>query len=244
MSDNENKKPEDEATPEDKAIPKDKATPKNKATPEDKAGAEDATVNAEQASEEGAPDAGADADAEDTDAEPTIEELLIKAYEELADLKDKLLRAMAETENIRRRSIRDKEDAAKYGITTFARDMVPVADNLGRAVDTLPENAREDENFKSFIEGVELTGKDLAIAFEKHGIKEIRPDGGKFDHNLHQAMFEVEDADKAPGTVLQVMQIGYTIGDRLLRPAMVGVSKAPAKPAEPEPDENEDKDEA
>jgi len=242
MSDNENKKPEDEATPEDKAIPKDKATPKNKATPEDKAGAEDATVNAEQASEEGAPDAGADA--EDTDAEPTIEELLIKAYEELADLKDKLLRAMAETENIRRRSIRDKEDAAKYGITTFARDMVPVADNLGRAVDTLPENAREDENFKSFIEGVELTGKDLAIAFEKHGIKEIRPDGGKFDHNLHQAMFEVEDADKAPGTVLQVMQIGYTIGDRLLRPAMVGVSKAPAKPAEPEPDENEDKDEA
>jgi molecular chaperone GrpE len=163
------------------------------------------------------------------EAEPTIEELLIKAYEELAESKDKLLRAMAETENIRRRSIREKEDAAKYAITNFARDMVPAADNLGRALDALPEGARNDETFKGLIEGVEMTGRELVSAFEKHGIKEVHPHGEKFDHNLHQAMFEVEDAESAPGTVLQVMQIGYTIGDRLLRPAMVGVSKAPAK---------------
>ncbi len=220
MNDNENKKPEDEAAPEDKA------------TSEDKAGAED-TPTADNAgvSEDATP--AEEANAEEA-AEPSIEELLIQAYEELADLKDKLLRAMAETENIRRGSIREKEDAAKYGITNFARDMVPVADNLGRAVAALPENARDDENFKSFIEGVELTGKDLATAFEKHGIKEVRPDGDKFDHHLHQAMFEIEDPNTPPGTILQVMQIGYTIGDRLLRPAMVGVSKAPAKPAEPQ----------
>jgi molecular chaperone GrpE len=201
--------------------------------PEEEAVAEDAKVNAQDSAEDGAPEAAAE-----TDADPSIEELLIKAYEELAEMKDKLLRAMAETENIRRRSVREKEDAAKYGITGFARDMVPVADNLGRAVDALPENAREDERFKSFIEGVELTSKDLATAFEKHGISEIRPEGDKFDHNLHQAMFEIEDPTTAPGTILQVMQIGYTIGERLLRPAMVGVSKAPAKPAEPETTED------
>ena len=166
---------------------------------------------------------------DETTAEPSIEELLVKAYEELAELKDKLLRAMAETENIRRRSVREKEDAAKYAITNFARDMVPAADNLGRALDALPEEARENETFKGLIEGVELTGRELATAFEKHGIKEVHPHGDKFDHNLHQAMFEVEDPKAEPGTVLQVMQIGYTIGDRLLRPAMVGVSKAPAK---------------
>jgi molecular chaperone GrpE len=180
-------------------------------------------------------DAAPETDAEggaESEAEPTIEELLIKAYEELAESKDKLLRALAETENIRRRSIREKEDAAKYAITNFARDMVPAADNLGRALDALPEGVRDDENFKGLIEGVEMTGRGLASAFEKHGIKEVHPHGEKFDHNLHQAMFEVEDAEAAPGTVLQVMQIGYTIGDRLLRPAMVGVSKAPAKPDE------------
>ncbi len=216
MNENENKKPEDEAASEDKA-------------------------DAQDASEKGSPEEDAEnATPTEEAAEPTIEELLIQAYEELADLKDKLLRAMAETENIRRRSIREKEDAAKYGITNFARDMVPVADNLGRAVDALPENARDDESFKSFIEGVELTGKDLATAFEKHGIQEVRPDGGKFDHNLHQAMFEIEDPSTPPGTILQVMQLGYTIGERLLRPAMVGVSKALAKPAEPKTETGED----
>jgi len=175
-----------------------------------------------------AADAQPEADAA-PEGEPSIEELLVKAYEELAESKDKLLRAMAETENIRRRSVREKEDAAKYAITNFARDMVPAADNLGRALDALPEGAREDETFKGLIEGVEMTGRELVSTFEKHGINEVHPHGEKFDHNLHQAMFEVEDAEAAPGTVLQVMQIGYTIGDRLLRPAMVGVSKAPAK---------------
>ena len=199
-NDNENKKTEEE-TPEVEA---------------EKAAASDAPSDAEAAPES------------NNEAEPTFEELLVKAYEENAELKDRLLRAMAETENIRRRSIREKEDAAKYAITNFARDMVPAADNLGRALDALPEGARDDESFKSLIEGVELTGRELVTVFERHGIKEVRPQGDKFDHNLHQAMFEIEDAEQEPGTVMQVMQIGYTIGDRLLRPAMVAVSKAPA----------------
>ena len=200
-NDNDNKKPEDQAQPEETAT-------------------------------QAAADGAADTPAEEAAAEDTSPEgQLATAHEEIAELKDRLLRAMAETENIRRRSAREKEDAAKYAIANFARDMVNAADNLGRALDALPENAREDETFKGLIEGVELTGREFVSAFEKHGIKEVHPHGEKFDHNLHQAMFEVEDPSVEPGTVIQVMQIGYTIGDRLLRPAMVGVAKA-AKPAE------------
>lgn len=200
--DNENKTPENEPAEETKAT-------------EANAAEAPAEENAEAAAEDAKP------------ADP-----LVEAHEEIAALKDRLLRAMAETENIRRRSVREKEDAAKYAMTNFAKDMVQVADNLGRALDALPEGARDDETFGTLIEGVDLTGRELVTAFEKHGIKEVQPHGEKFDHNLHQAMFETESPDHEPGTVMQVMQIGYTIGDRLLRPAMVGVAKAPAKAPE------------
>lgn len=158
-----------------------------------------------------------------------LEARLALAQAEIADLKDKMLRAVAEAENVRRRAQKDVEDARKYSIAGFARDMLAVADNLGRALDALPEGADKDDKFGSFVEGVQLTGREVANVLQRHGVNEVRPHGEKFDHNLHQAMFEVEDADQPHGTVNQVLQVGYTLGDRLLRPAMVGVTKAPAK---------------
>jgi molecular chaperone GrpE len=150
------------------------------------------------------------------------------AEAEIADLKERLLRAVAETENVRRRAQKDVEDARRYAITGFARDLLAVADNLGRALDALPEGAENDPTFGALVQGVQLTGRELVNVLERHGVREVRPHGEKFDHNLHQAMFEVEDAEQPHGTVNQVLQVGYTIGDRLLRPAMVGVTKAPA----------------
>jgi len=144
---------------------------------------------------------------------------------EVEMLKDRLLRAVAETENVRRRAEREKEETAKFAITNFARDLLPVADNLGRTLDNIPDQLGADETIKGFLEGVELTGRELAKAFEKHGITPIDSEGEKFDHNLHQAMFEVEDDEKSHGTIMKVVQIGYVIENRLLRPAMVGVSK-------------------
>ncbi|MDA0338560.1 MAG: nucleotide exchange factor GrpE [Proteobacteria bacterium] len=186
------------------------------------------------ASEETASDASDDvATNEPAEDGPTIEEQLEEARESIAGLKDKVLRALAETENLRRRGAKEKRDASQYAIANFARDLLSVGDNLGRALDILPEDAKQDKAFGSFVEGVELTGRELVSIFEKHGITEVTPHGEKFDHNLHQAMFEVEDTEKPVGTITEVMQIGYTIGDRLLRPAMVGVTKAPAPKEEP-----------
>jgi molecular chaperone GrpE len=156
-----------------------------------------------------------------------LEARLELAQAEIADLKDKMLRAVAEAENVRRRAQKDVEDGRRYAITGFARDLLAVADNLGRALDALPEGADKDPAFGVFVEGVQLTGRELANVLERHGVKEVRPHGEKFDHNLHQAMFEVEDAAQPHGTINQVLQVGYTLGDRLLRPAMVGVTKAP-----------------
>lgn len=149
---------------------------------------------------------------------------------EIADLKDKLLRAVAETENTRRRAQRDREDAAKYGVSNFARDVLAVADNLRRALDSVPEDQTDNEVIKTLVAGVELTENELKAAMERHGIREVNPEGEKFDHNLHQAMFEVPNTGQPDGTVVQVMQVGYTIHDRLLRPAMVGVAKGGDKP--------------
>lgn len=148
---------------------------------------------------------------------------------QVAELKDRVLRAMAETENVRRRSERDKADASAYAVTAFARDMLDVADNLGRALESQPEDISED--MKAFVEGVDMTKRGLLQTLEKHGIKEINPEmGDKFDHNLHQAMFEVPVPEGNPGgAVMQVVAKGYVIKDRLLRPAMVGVSKAAPK---------------
>ena len=166
---------------------------------------------------------------EDTPAgEPTVAEL----KSEIAALKDRVLRAMAEAENVRRRTEKVKADARDYAVTGFARDMVSVADNLRRALDALPSQLHDDERLKTFVDGVQLTERELMNAFERHGIRRIEPNGEKFDHNLHQAMFEVADSGQPAGTVVQVMQAGYVIKDRLLRAAMVGVAKRPADGAE------------
>jgi molecular chaperone GrpE len=153
---------------------------------------------------------------------------------ESAELRDQLLRAMAETENVRRRAAREREEAAKYSIANFARDVLGIADNLRRAIDSAPAETVAEGGAKALFEGVEMTERELLTALERHGVKRLEPLGEKFDHNLHQAMFEVPDADAAPGTVVQVMQPGYVINERLLRPAMVGIAKAPAEAAEEE----------
>ncbi|MGD8327309.1 MAG: nucleotide exchange factor GrpE [Sphingomonadales bacterium] len=145
---------------------------------------------------------------------------------EVADLKDRLLRAVAETENIRRRSEREKADASSYAVTGFARELLNVADNLRRALEAVTEEQKADSAFSTVISGVEMTERELLAVFERHGIRKVIPEGEKFDHNLHQAMFEVPTNDTKPGTVCQVMQPGYVLKDRLLRPALVGVAKA------------------
>ena len=144
---------------------------------------------------------------------------------------------MAEVENMRRRAEREKQDAHNYAVTKFARDVLSVADNLRRAIDSVPEAARESGDVKNILTGVELTESELLNTMEKHQIRKIDPKGEKFDPNMHQAMFEIEDPSVEPGTVLQVVQAGYSIADRLLRPAMVGVAKGGQKRSETRIDE-------
>ena len=151
---------------------------------------------------------------------------------ELAEHKDRLLRALAEAENTRRRTQRERDDAAKYAISGFARDLLSAADNLRRALDSLPEAEAGDARTRSLLAGVAATERELLGVFERHGIRRIDPRGEPFDHNLHQAIFEAERADRPPGTIVEVLQPGYVLHDRLLRPAMVGLAKPPAKPAE------------
>lgn len=158
------------------------------------------------------------------DAEPDAVDVIEKLNEENAQLKDQLLRSRAETENVRRRGEREKSDAASYAVTGFARDMLAVLDNMRRALDTMPEEVAAD--MKSFIEGVELTERELLKTFETHGIKKVHPEPGeKFDHNFHQAMFEMESEEHPHGHIAQAVAPGYLIKDRLLRPAMVGTVK-------------------
>jgi len=149
---------------------------------------------------------------------------------ENARLKDQALRALAEVENMRRRAERDREDANKYAISSFARDLLSVADNLNRALAAVPADHAGDESVKNLIAGVEATERELIAAFERRGLSRIAPMGEKFDPNFHQAMFEVPDNSHPIGTVVQVLAPGWVIHERLLRPAMVGVSKA-AEPA-------------
>jgi len=154
-------------------------------------------------------------------------------------LKDQLLRALADTENMRRRSEREADTARKYGHTQFARDLVGAIDNLARALASAPEDKSSlDESVQSLLTGIELSWTEIQSAIEKHGVRQINPVGEKFDYNFHQAMFEVPTNDQPPGMVLEVVQHGYALHDRLLRPAMVGVSKAADK-AEPAPAEKE-----
>jgi molecular chaperone GrpE len=162
------------------------------------------------------------------DPEPGSAEVLAK---EAAEARDKMLRTLAEMENLRKRTIREVADARTYGITGFARDVLDIADNLQRALDALPAEARDaaDPGLKALIEGVELTERSLLNTLEKNGVKKFDPSGGKFDPNFHQAMYEVPDPSVPAGTVVQVMQSGFMIGERILRPALVGVSKGGAK---------------
>lgn len=152
---------------------------------------------------------------------------------EAADAKDRMLRTLAEMENLRKRTSREVADARLYGITGFARDVLEIADNLQRALDAVPAEARAnaDPGLKGLIEGVELTERSLHNALEKNGVKKFDPSGQKFDPNFQQAMFEVPDPSVPSGTVVQVVQAGYMIGERVLRPALVGVSKGGGKPA-------------
>jgi molecular chaperone GrpE len=158
-------------------------------------------------------------------APPPAEERVAQLEAELAETKDRLLRALAETENVRRRAERERADASKYGAGTLAKDLLNVADNLRRALDSAPAEQIADERLRTLLEGVAATERELLAAFERNGIRRIDPLGERFDHNLHQAIFEVESSGRPPGTVVQVLQPGYVMHDRLLRPAMVGVAK-------------------
>jgi molecular chaperone GrpE len=164
---------------------------------------------------------------------------------ENADMRDKLLRTMADMENLRRRTEREKEDTSRYAISNFARDVLTIGDNLRRVIEHVPADAAgKDPALKSFLEGVELTERELLKTLEKHGVTRLEPLGERFDPNQQQAMYEVPTTDVPEGTVVQVMQAGYTIGDRVLRPALVAVSKggpkaAPAPKAEPKGESKE-----
>jgi molecular chaperone GrpE len=177
-----------------------------------------------------APETPETAEAQAAPAAPDPVALLAK---EAADLKDRLLRTLAEMENLRRRTDKEVADARIYGVTNFARDILAVADNMERALKALDDEIREkaDAGVKALLDGVELTERELIKAMEKHGISRLEPQGQKFDPNLHQAMFEIPDASVPAGTVVQVVQPGYKIGERVLRPALVGISKGGPKVA-------------
>jgi molecular chaperone GrpE len=151
---------------------------------------------------------------------------------EAADYKDKLLRSLAEMENLRRRTERQVADAREYGIAAFARDILAVADNMARALGALEPELREkaQTEAKALLDGVELTERELLKVLEKHRVKKFEPLGEKFDPNLHQAMLEIPDPSRPAGTVAQVVQPGYMIGERVLRPALVGIAKGGPKP--------------
>ncbi|ABD05138.1 GrpE protein [Rhodopseudomonas palustris HaA2] len=164
------------------------------------------------------------------DPEDGANEALIK---EAAEARDKMLRTLAEMENLRRRTQKEVADARTYGVSAFARDVLEIADNLQRALDAVPAEARAnaDAGLKGLIEGVELTERSLINALEKNGVRKFDPSGEKFDPNFQQAMYEVPDPSVPAGTVVQVVQAGFMIGERVLRPALVGVAKGGAKPA-------------
>jgi len=165
-------------------------------------------------------------------AEPDPFAVIEKLNAENGELKDRLLRALAEMENLRRRTEREVADARAYGVANLARDMLTVADNLARTLEAVPTEAREaDPALQTLVEGVELTERDLHAALGRHGVTRLDPLGEKFDPNFHQAMFEMPHETLPAGAVAQVVQSGWKIGERVLRPALVGISKGAAKTA-------------
>ncbi|WP_280525252.1 nucleotide exchange factor GrpE [Methylobacterium dankookense] len=185
-----------------------------------------------EAAEAGAAQAQTEANAQNGSATAEAQPDALAAMTAERDaLKDRALRTLAEMENLRRRTEREVADARTYAVTNFARDMLTVADNVRRALDSVPAEARASAEgaLKGLIEGIELTERDLGKTLERHGVKAVEPEGQRFDPNRHQAMFEVPNPDVPAGTVVQVMQSGYVIGDRVLRPALVGVAKGGPK---------------
>ena len=192
------------------------------------------------------PTARADEAAPETpEAAPQVDPVAALARE-AADMKDRLLRTLAEMENLRRRTDKEVADARTYGVTSFARDILAVADNMERALKALDDEirAKADAGVQALLDGVELTERELIKVMEKHGVRRLEPAGQKFDPNLHQAMLEVPDPSVPSGTVVQVMQPGYTIGERVLRPALVGVAKGGPKAPPGEAPANDNSGEA
>src|SRR5215471_11673118 len=167
------------------------------------------------------------------DENKKVADLIEALSKENAEIKDKLLRTLAEMENLRRRTEREIADSRTYAVSAFARDILAVADNMDRALGALDQEIREkaDAPVKALLDGVELTERELIKVLEKHGVKKFEPLGEKFDPNLHQAMFELPDPSRPAGTVAQVVQPGYMIGERVLRPALVAVAKGGPKAA-------------
>ncbi len=175
-----------------------------------------------------------DADTAPEDTAPAEDDLAARVAEleaQLTETKDHMLRALAEAENVRRRAERDKQDASKYAVASFARDVLGVGDNLRRALDSIDAEARKtSDTLETLATGVEMTERELLSAMERNGIKRIDPLGQRFDSNAHEALFEIPDESKPQGTVAQVIEAGYMLHDRLLRPAKVGVTKGGPKP--------------
>lgn len=182
-------------------------------------------------SDETNPNSAPDEEAAGTGAFAT-DERVAALESQVGELKDQLLRTLAEMENLRRRTEREIADSRTYAVTSFARDILSVGDNLSRALSTVGDDMRAaaDEGLKSLLDGVELTERELLKTLEKHGVKKVEPLNERFDPNFHQAMFEVPNPSVPNGTVVQVVQSGYKIGDRVLRPAMVGVGRGGPKP--------------
>ena len=202
-------------------------TDSDKARPED-AGAESSAPVREAGhtssfTAEAAPQASIEA------PEPFTE--LENLYAENNSLKDKILRTLAEMENLRRRTEREVADAKLYGVTALARDMLTFADNLRRALDSVPPEIRDSAAgpLRTMIEGIEVTERDFVSRLARHGVKKLEPLGQKFDPNLHEALFEVPDSSVPSGTVVQVAEAGYAIGERVLRPAKVGIARGGPK---------------
>ena len=185
--------------------------------PQDEAVAEELKGVPEEFLDDGKPD----------DSEESADDALALLRADLDNAKQEVLYAQAETQNVRRRMEKDVQDARAYASTGFARDVLSVWDNLSRAVQAIPESLRDDEKMKGLVVGIEATQRELEKVFQQHGITRIAAKGLPLDPNQHQAMIEVPTDDAEPGTVVQEMQSGWMIKDRLLRPAMVGVAKAP-----------------
>ena len=161
----------------------------------------------------------------ESDTPTSDEDIILKLNEEISDLKDQRLRAIAELENFRKRAEKDQSDALKYGVTNFAKEIINIKDNIERAQSSISDEVKTNEAVKSVVEGLDLIAQATVSTFAKIGIKKVESINQKFDHNLHQAMMEIEKDEIEPGTIVQEILPGYTLHDRLLRPAMVGVSK-------------------